>query len=64
MSDLTLNEIRKAGLEALTEKLGPIGMVKFIQQFERGSGDYTREHQIIKQNLSHETIVNEIKNKN
>ena len=45
---LTLNinnptEVRKVGLQALTEALGPIGMVRFIRQYENGSGDYTKE---------------------
>ncbi len=40
---LTLDEIRKAGLEALSRELGPVGMVRFLQQFETGSGDYSTE---------------------
>jgi len=36
-------EIRKIGLQALNDALGPVGMVKFIQLFENGSGDYTNE---------------------
>jgi len=36
-------EVRQLGLEALREALGPIGMVRFIQQFETGTGDYTKE---------------------
>jgi len=36
-------EIRKTGLQALREALGPIGMVRFIQQFASGHGDYTQE---------------------
>lgn len=63
MTDMTLNEIRKAGIEALTEKLGPLGMIKFIQQYEKGSGDYTKEHQELKKNLTHESIIKEIKKK-
>lgn len=39
----TLNHIRKIGLEKLAEALGPIGMVRFIQSYDLGSGDYTRE---------------------
>ena len=39
----TLNEIRKRGIEALAKALGPIGMVRFIQSFDLGKGDYTRE---------------------
>ena len=38
-----LMEVRKVGLQALNEALGPIGMVRFIQQYESGSGDYTEE---------------------
>jgi hypothetical protein len=38
----TLNQIREDGLQALREKLGRAGMVRFLQQFELGSGDYTR----------------------
>ena len=36
-------EVRKAGLEALKNALGPVGMVRFIQQYENGCGDYTKE---------------------
>ena len=38
-----LTEVRKVGLQALNEALGPVGMVRFIQQYENGSGDYTEE---------------------
>ena len=36
-------EIRNAGMQALENALGHIGMVKFIQQFEPGYGNYTAE---------------------
>jgi hypothetical protein len=39
----SFNEIRSVGLEALKNALGPVGVTKFIQQFENGSGDYTKE---------------------
>jgi hypothetical protein len=39
----TLDEIRRKGLEVLRRELGPAGMVRFLQQFDRGSGDYARE---------------------
>ena len=38
-----LTEVREMGLQALREALGPIGMVRFIQQYENGYGDYTEE---------------------
>jgi hypothetical protein len=41
----TLNpaELRTAGCKALAEALGPVGMARFLRQFERGNGDYTRD---------------------
>jgi hypothetical protein len=39
----TPDEIRRKGLQALRRELGPAGMVRFLQQFDRGSGDYARE---------------------
>jgi len=37
-----LSRVKKL-IEALTNALGPLGMVKFIQQFGGGTGDYTQE---------------------
>ncbi len=37
------SQIRSAGLAALIKALGPTGMARFIQQFESGTGDYTRD---------------------
>jgi hypothetical protein len=39
----TLEQIRRAGLAALRRELGVVGMVRFLQQFETGRGDYTAE---------------------
>jgi len=58
----TLNEIRKIGIEALAKALGPIGMVRFIQSFDLGSGDYTKERlQWLGQSI--DEIVREIEKK-
>jgi hypothetical protein len=38
-----LTEIRKIGLQALKDALGPVGMVRFMQLYENGCGDYTKE---------------------
>jgi hypothetical protein len=36
---MSLMQIRAAGLAALMRELGPTGMVRFLQQYETGSGD-------------------------
>jgi hypothetical protein len=40
---MTLSEIQSKGLEILAKELGPIGLIRFLQQFETGRGDYTQE---------------------
>jgi hypothetical protein len=39
----TLDEIRRKGLEVLRRHLGRAGMIRFLQQFETGRGDYAHE---------------------
>jgi hypothetical protein len=36
-------EIRKLGIEALAEALGPVHAVRFLQSFDLGRGAYTKE---------------------
>ena len=36
----TLDQIRRVGLTALRARLGRAGMIRFLQQFETGAGDY------------------------
>jgi hypothetical protein len=39
----TLEQIRSEGLEALRQRLGRADMIRFLQQFETGQGDYCIE---------------------
>lgn len=46
MLNVNLNdpmEIRAAGMRVLKEALGPVGMVRFMQQYDSGHGNYTEE---------------------
>jgi hypothetical protein len=40
---LTPDQIRQKGLRALHRELGRSGMIRFLQQFEPGGGDYARD---------------------
>lgn len=40
---MTLEQVRRIGITALAQKLGTVGMVRFLQQSETGWGDYTKE---------------------
>lgn len=43
IQELTQEQIRVIGLEVLARELGPTGLVRFLQLYEQGSGDYTRQ---------------------
>ena len=43
VTTMTLEQVRVAGYQALSRELGPMNLVRFLQQFESGYGDYTQE---------------------
>ena len=53
---LTLDEIYRQGLQALRDRLGRADMIRFLQQFERGEGDYARERHVWVDRMSLEDI--------
>jgi hypothetical protein len=55
------NLLRKAGIEALTNALGPAGMACFIRQFDRGDGDYTAEREKLLPGATMDDILAEVK---
>lgn len=59
----TLNpaELRTAGYRALAAALGPLGMARFLLQFEHGHGDYTRERRQHLQDKSVSTVAARIR---
>ena len=61
--NMTLDQIRKLGYEALIEKLGPVGMVRFLQQFEMGKGDYTKERDRWIGDVTVKDLIEEIRKK-
>jgi hypothetical protein len=58
---MTLEQIRVTGLAALLEKLGPDGMIRFLQQFETGTGDYSTERHPRIDQLDMDTLIADIR---
>ncbi len=47
---MTPQQIREAGMTVLSRELGVVGMIRFMQQFEMGQGDYSKDrHQWLDQ---------------
>ena len=57
---MTLEQIRAEGLEVLERHLGPDGMTRFLQQFETGWGDYTKERHKWLKETSVEAVAEKI----
>jgi hypothetical protein len=43
MSVKTLHQIQQEGLDVLVEKLGAVDTIRFLQIYEPGSGDWTKD---------------------
>jgi len=60
---MSLEQIRIAGMEALARELGIVGMVRFLQQFETGHGDYSKDRHQWLDDQDLDTIVKRIQEK-
>ncbi len=58
---LTQHEIRQEGFKALIERLGPEGALRFLQQFDSGSGDYTQDRAMWLNGLTIDEILKTIR---
>jgi hypothetical protein len=58
-----LYQVRQAGIHVLSRELGPIAMIRFIQQYEQGCGDYSKERHDWLDSFSVHDIVRQIRSK-
>jgi hypothetical protein len=55
--ELSPAQLRQMGIEALVQALGAVGMARFLQQFDRGSGDYTHDRDTILAGINLESAI-------
>lgn len=60
---MTLEQIRLTGLRALSRDLGAVGLVRFLQQFETGYGDYTAERHLWLGEVSVDEVARDIEHR-
>ncbi|MGV9173794.1 MAG: hypothetical protein ACOC44_20470 [Promethearchaeia archaeon] len=58
--EMNPSEIRKKGIEALSNALGPVGMVRFLHQFESSTGDYTKDRYLWLKDYDIDSVTEEI----
>jgi hypothetical protein len=61
LNELTPAEIRRAGWEVLTEKLGAASALKFILDYDRGEGNYTELRKKIFKGKTVKNIIQDMK---
>jgi hypothetical protein len=54
---MSLYQIRMEGWQALTERLGPGGAMRFMMQYDPGYGDYSKERHQIFADLTIEEVL-------
>lgn len=59
-STATPAELRRAGIDALVRALGPVGMVRFLQQLNSGHGDCTADRDSILGNPTVDDLIGEL----
>jgi len=57
----TLDQVKREGLLTLRERLGRADMIRFLQQFETGQGDYAHDRRAWVEQTSMEDIEAMIK---
>jgi hypothetical protein len=62
-STATPAELRRAGIDALVRALGPVGMARFLQQFDPGHGDYTADRDRILGNPTVDELMDDLEHR-
>ena len=60
----TENEIQRLGMEALYKGIGAVGLIRFMQQIDKGRGNYVKDRQQWQKDYTIDTLVDAIKKKN
>ncbi len=54
-------QVRREGFHALLDRLGPADALRFLMQYESGSGDYTRDRHQWLDDISLEQAIERIR---
>jgi hypothetical protein len=60
-STMTLPEIRREGFQALLDRLGPAGTIRFLRQYDPGRGNYTQDRHQWLDSMDDEDVVASVK---
>jgi hypothetical protein len=61
ITNLTPVEIQKAGWKALKKQLGLVGALRFLLQYEKGEGDYTKLRRELFKDETVESLIDKMR---
>jgi len=53
-------ELQHIAFDLLKKELGVVGFIRFVQQFDRGSGNYVEEREALQEKYTVQSLVDEI----
>lgn len=59
----TESKIQQLGIEAIRKGIGVVGLIRFMQQFDKGHGDYVKDRQHWQKDYTVDTLVEAMKEK-
>lgn len=57
----TENEVQQLGIEAIRKGIGVVGLIRFMQHFDKGHGDYVKDRQHWQKDYTVDTLVKSMK---
>ena len=57
VKDKTDHQIRLMGFQVLQKELGIVGLIRFMQQFDLGSGDYVNDREAWQKDYTVDTLT-------
>jgi len=55
------HEIQQSGLEAIRKGIGVVGLIRFMQQFDKGHGNYVEDRQLWQKDYTVDSLTKAIK---
>lgn len=56
-------QLRETALSIIARELGPVGLLRFLRQYEQGYGDYTEDREFVLKDETLDTIVERVEKK-
>jgi hypothetical protein len=61
--EMPVRELRERALKVLAKELGPVGLIRFLQDCQTGKGDYTKDRERWLRGVRFEDVAQRIRSR-